>query len=150
MFVCVVFVQSEDRRFPHCAVLNGTRHNGSFTDCFISSCLSYISAGADMNDTTHKEAYVRDVLIPGMVARGQLSFTEPVPAGVKTRLKSVEVKPLVTNGFMLTIPFVVTVVLEREGSAQGKEAPEPETLHLIVKVSVKIGGTTRRHFACKF
>uniref|UniRef100_A0A182TDQ6 Uncharacterized protein n=1 Tax=Anopheles melas TaxID=34690 RepID=A0A182TDQ6_9DIPT len=103
-----------------------------------------------MNDTTHKEAYVRDVLIPGMVARGQLSFTEPVPAGVKTRLKSVEVKPLVTNGFMLTIPFVVTVVLEREGSAQGKEAPEPETLHLIVKVSVEIGGTTRRHFACKF
>ncbi|XP_308058.5 uncharacterized protein LOC1269421 [Anopheles gambiae] len=88
-----------------------------------------------MNDTTNKEAYVRDVLIPGMVARGQLSFTEPVPAGVKTRLKSVEVKPLVTNGFMLTIPFVVTVVLEREGSAQGKEAPEPETLHLIVKIT---------------
>uniref|UniRef100_A0A182T6G5 Uncharacterized protein n=1 Tax=Anopheles maculatus TaxID=74869 RepID=A0A182T6G5_9DIPT len=85
-----------------------------------------------MNDTSHKEAYVRDVLIPGMVARGQLSFTDQLPEGVTVQLKSVEVKPLVTNGFMLTIPFVVTVVLEQQ--PQLAQDTEPETLHLIVKV----------------
>ncbi|XP_049285249.1 uncharacterized protein LOC125764729 [Anopheles funestus] len=86
-----------------------------------------------MNDTSHKEAYVRDVLIPGMVARGELSFTEHQPEGVKPQLKSVEVKPLVTNGFMLTIPFVVTVVLEQNPSL-GADI-KSETLHLIVKIT---------------
>uniref|UniRef100_A0A182K3G4 CHK domain-containing protein n=1 Tax=Anopheles christyi TaxID=43041 RepID=A0A182K3G4_9DIPT len=87
-----------------------------------------------MNDTTRKEAYVRDELIPGMVARGQLSFTEPLPAGAKAQLKSVEVKPLVTNGFMLTIPFVVTVILEQKPSL-GEGCPPTETQHLVVKIT---------------
>ncbi|XP_050069954.1 uncharacterized protein LOC126558059 [Anopheles maculipalpis] len=86
-----------------------------------------------MNDTSQKEAYVRDVLIPGMVARGQLSFTDHLPEGVTVQLKSVDVKPLVTNGFMLTIPFVVTVVLEQ--NPQHGEDTKPETLHLIVKIT---------------
>uniref|UniRef100_A0A182NDU1 CHK domain-containing protein n=1 Tax=Anopheles dirus TaxID=7168 RepID=A0A182NDU1_9DIPT len=86
-----------------------------------------------MNDTSRKEAYVRDELIPRIVARGILSFTDPVPGGAKVQLKSVNVSPLVTNGFMLTIPFVVTVVLEQV--PQHGDDSKTETLHLVVKIT---------------
>uniref|UniRef100_A0A182LUT9 Uncharacterized protein n=1 Tax=Anopheles culicifacies TaxID=139723 RepID=A0A182LUT9_9DIPT len=89
-----------------------------------------------MNDTSHKEAYVRDVLIPGMVERGDLSFTECVPEGGRVQLRSVDVRPLVTNGFMLTIPFVVTAVLEQT-PVVGADI-KTETVHLIVKVGGKL------------
>ncbi|XP_053679374.1 uncharacterized protein LOC128730355 [Anopheles nili] len=87
-----------------------------------------------MNDTSRKEAYVRDVLVPGMVTRGELSFTDRLPEGSSaTELKSVHVKPLITNGFMLTIPLVVTVVLEQKQEPNAE--PRTETLHLIVKIT---------------
>ncbi|XP_052898333.1 uncharacterized protein LOC128305080 [Anopheles moucheti] len=99
-----------------------------------------------MNDTSHKEAYVRDVVIPGMVARGQLSFTEHLPESGKVRLKSVDVKPLVTNGFMLTVPFVVTVVLEQ--TPEPGEDIKSETFHLIVKITPDC--TQEMYESCQF
>uniref|UniRef100_A0A2M4AF53 Putative juvenile hormone-inducible protein n=1 Tax=Anopheles triannulatus TaxID=58253 RepID=A0A2M4AF53_9DIPT len=103
-----------------------------------------------MNDTSHKEAYIRDALIPELVRRAILTFTEDAPApGGGATLKSVVVKPLVTNGFMLTIPFKVTVVLEEatDGATNGVASTDnrtangdeshhrTETLHLVVKIT---------------
>uniref|UniRef100_A0A2M4BMQ5 Putative juvenile hormone-inducible protein n=1 Tax=Anopheles marajoara TaxID=58244 RepID=A0A2M4BMQ5_9DIPT len=102
-----------------------------------------------MNDTSHKEAYIRDALIPDLVRRAILTFTEDAPARGTATLKSVTVKPLVTNGFMLTIPFKVTVVLEQAANSctngdeistndqttNGDASPGTETLHLVVKIT---------------
>ncbi|XP_049529526.1 uncharacterized protein LOC125947958 [Anopheles darlingi] len=105
-----------------------------------------------MTDTSHKEAYIRDALIPGLVRRAILTFTaEDAPVRRNATLKSVVVKPLVTNGFMLTIPFKVTVVLEEapvggvtngkpstmagDRTTNGDESHKTETLHLVVKIT---------------
>ncbi|XP_035776596.1 uncharacterized protein LOC118458352 [Anopheles albimanus] len=103
-----------------------------------------------MNDTSHKEAYIRDALIPELVRRAILTFTEGAPArGNDATLKSVAVQPLVTNGFMLTIPFKVTVVLEEAApgrtngvvstdnrtTTNGDDSHRTETLHLVVKIT---------------
>ncbi|XP_052866667.1 uncharacterized protein LOC128272825 [Anopheles cruzii] len=99
-----------------------------------------------MNDTSQKEAYIRDTLIPDLVERGVVTFA--TAGGVSERsahLKSVDVKPLVTNGFMLTIPFKVAAVLEEKG---GDGDPQTETLHLVVKITPEC--TEEIYHSCQF
>uniref|UniRef100_A0AAG5CPZ4 CHK kinase-like domain-containing protein n=1 Tax=Anopheles atroparvus TaxID=41427 RepID=A0AAG5CPZ4_ANOAO len=93
-----------------------------------------------MNDTTRKEAYVRDELIPDLVARGVITFTDG-PWKSRAKMKSLQVKPLVTTGFMLTIPFKVSVQLEQSADSsnsaeqQATNGLKTETIHLVVKIT---------------
>ncbi|XP_058116217.1 uncharacterized protein LOC131288427 [Anopheles ziemanni] len=102
-----------------------------------------------MNETTRKEVFLRDELIPDLVARGVINFTDGRPeSGVQ--LKSLEVKPLVASGFMLTMPFKVTVVLEQsaDSAEPPSTGPKTETLHLVVKITPECNDEMYR--SCQF